>query len=66
MNRLGISNLNTRLGPQVDIQMLGDYIMYRNPDGTKIDNTIYYLDSVHGVWIYEEKDRERIFKIMDG
>ena len=37
MNRLGIENLNVSLNDDnLDIQLLGNYIVYRNKDGISI------------------------------
>ncbi|KAI9004242.1 hypothetical protein BC832DRAFT_531893 [Gaertneriomyces semiglobifer] len=49
MNRLGIENLMILLTPHMEVQLLGEYVIYRKPD-----------DSVQGLWMYETVDRTRL------
>ncbi|CAG8506750.1 5012_t:CDS:2 [Paraglomus occultum] len=53
MNRLGIDNVMLHLTDKMDIEFQDDYIIYRTDD-----------DDIHGIWVYEAKDRERIGKLM--
>ncbi|KAI8929172.1 hypothetical protein BC831DRAFT_444977 [Entophlyctis helioformis] len=53
MNRLGIDNLMISLSSDLHIEMLGDYLMYKLPDGT-----------VQGLWMFENSDRRRLAKTL--
>ncbi|KAF9981645.1 hypothetical protein BGZ65_003723 [Modicella reniformis] len=48
MNRLGLDNLMADLTGDMALQLTTDYIIYR-------DNK-----DIHGIWIYEPADRDRI------
>ncbi|KAL1914750.1 uncharacterized protein VTP21DRAFT_8008 [Calcarisporiella thermophila] len=49
MNRLSIENFHTFLTSDVEIQLSSEFIIYRTSD-----------DNIHGIWIYERDDKERI------
>ncbi|CAG8456462.1 4924_t:CDS:2 [Ambispora gerdemannii] len=49
MNRLGIDNFVAPLTDNMDIELKNTYIMYKTDK-----------DEIHGIWIFEEKDRDRI------
>ncbi|KAG0257388.1 hypothetical protein BG011_004006 [Mortierella polycephala] len=54
MNRLGLDNLMADLTADMALQLTTDYIIYRDDK------------DIHGIWIYEPTDRDRIGeKLMD-
>ncbi|KAF9188143.1 hypothetical protein BGZ51_000719 [Haplosporangium sp. Z 767] len=54
MNRLGLDNLMADLTADMALQLTSDYIIYRDDK------------DIHGIWIYEPTDRDRIGeKLMD-
>ncbi|KAF9968701.1 hypothetical protein BGZ70_010207 [Mortierella alpina] len=54
MNRLGLDNLMADLTADMALQLTSDYIIYRDEK------------DIHGIWIYEPADRDRIGeKLMD-
>ncbi|KAG0057189.1 hypothetical protein BGZ83_001132 [Gryganskiella cystojenkinii] len=54
MNRLGIDNLMADLTADMALQLTADYIIYRDEK------------DIHGIWIYEPTDRDRIGeKLLD-
>ncbi|KAI9202095.1 uncharacterized protein BJ171DRAFT_461707 [Polychytrium aggregatum] len=54
MNRLSTDNHNEELNSEMEIQVMGDYVIYRTLD-----------DKVVGLWIYEASDRARIAKELE-
>ncbi|KAF9086985.1 hypothetical protein BGX29_001105 [Mortierella sp. GBA35] len=54
MNRLGIDNMMADLTADMALQLTSDYIIYRDER------------DIHGIWVYEPADRDRIGeKLMD-
>ncbi|KAJ3018088.1 hypothetical protein HKX48_003164 [Thoreauomyces humboldtii] len=53
MNRLGLENLMVLLNADMEVQLLQEFVIYRQPD-----------DSVQGLWMYETADRTRIVKTL--
>ncbi|KAG0375998.1 hypothetical protein BGX24_008404 [Mortierella sp. AD032] len=54
MNRLGIDNMMADLTADMALQLTSDYIIYRDER------------DIHGIWVYEPTDRDRIGeKLMD-
>ncbi|CAH1761323.1 1885_t:CDS:2 [Entrophospora sp. SA101] len=53
MNRLGLDNFMAPLVDNMDLEFKDEYIIYRTDD-----------DVIHGIWIFEPKDRDRIGKSM--
>ncbi|KAJ1563461.1 hypothetical protein HK096_000851, partial [Nowakowskiella sp. JEL0078] len=53
LNRLGVENLNVCLTMDMEFQMTGDYVIYRQAD-----------DQIIGLWIYEEPDRLRLANVL--
>ncbi|CAG8809430.1 14965_t:CDS:2, partial [Gigaspora margarita] len=51
MNRLGIDNFMAPLTDSMELEFKDEYIIYRTDD-----------DNIHGIWVFETKDRERIRK----
>ncbi|KAJ3071769.1 mRNA-decapping enzyme 1B [Podochytrium sp. JEL0797] len=50
LNRLGIDNLEVDLNDDIEFQVTGDYVIYRDPR----------MEHVQGLWIYEAQDRIRM------
>ncbi|KAG9060917.1 hypothetical protein KI688_007874 [Linnemannia hyalina] len=48
MNRLGIDNMMADLTGDMALQLTSDYIIYRDEH------------DIHGIWVYEPADRDRI------
>lgn len=42
MNRLGVENLMANLNPDMEVQIIGDYVIYRKEDGR-------YMGALKGV-----------------
>lgn len=53
MNRLGLENLMVFITADMEIEISGDFVIYKTAD-----------DNVNGLWIYEAKDRERVGKLL--
>ncbi|TPX61340.1 hypothetical protein PhCBS80983_g01230 [Powellomyces hirtus] len=53
MNRLALENLMVLLNADMEVQLLQEFVIYRQPD-----------DSVQGLWMYETADRTRIVKTL--
>ncbi|KAJ3151369.1 mRNA-decapping enzyme 1A [Geranomyces variabilis] len=53
MNRLALENLMVLLNADMEVQLLQEFVIYRQPD-----------DSVQGLWMYETVDRARIVKTL--
>ncbi|RHZ56302.1 hypothetical protein Glove_402g54 [Diversispora epigaea] len=53
MNRLGIDNFMAPLTDSMELEYQDEYIIYRTDD-----------DNIHGIWVFETKDRERIEKTL--
>ncbi|CAG8507456.1 1920_t:CDS:2 [Diversispora eburnea] len=53
MNRLGIDNFMAPLTDSMELEFQDEYIIYRTDD-----------DNIHGIWVYEIKDRERIERTL--
>ncbi|KAI8827016.1 uncharacterized protein EV422DRAFT_22075 [Fimicolochytrium jonesii] len=53
MNRLGLENLSVMLNSDMEVTLLQEFVIYRQPD-----------DSVQGLWMYETSDRTRIVKTL--
>jgi hypothetical protein len=75
INRLSIENLVVYLNPNnVNLTMMGDYLIYKiggkshqyptffNPSFFNV--LILKIDSIHGLWMYEQKDRDRLLKCL--
>ncbi|RGB28484.1 hypothetical protein C1646_629557 [Rhizophagus diaphanus] len=54
MNRLGIDNFMAPLTDGMELEFKDEYIIYRTTDD----------DDIHGIWVFETKDRERIGKTL--
>ncbi|KAI9347611.1 hypothetical protein BDR26DRAFT_799523 [Obelidium mucronatum] len=50
LNRLGLENLEVDLNADIEFQLTGDYVIYRDPS----------QEHVQGLWIYEAQDRTRL------
>ncbi|KAJ3383650.1 mRNA-decapping enzyme subunit 1 [Lobulomyces angularis] len=55
MNRLGVENLTVNLVNSVEINTIGDYVIYKTED-----------EKIHGLWMYEVKDRARLANLMSS
>ncbi|CAB4394231.1 unnamed protein product [Rhizophagus irregularis] len=55
MNRLGIDNFMAPLTDGMELEFKDEYIIYRTTDD---------VDNIHGIWVFETKDRERIGKTL--
>jgi len=53
MNRLTPDNLTVHITANMEIEITGDFVIYKAAD-----------DDVNGLWIYEAKDRERVGKLL--
>ncbi|OUM62614.1 hypothetical protein PIROE2DRAFT_11047 [Piromyces sp. E2] len=53
MNRLTPDNLIVYITSNMEIEITGDFVIYKTAD-----------DDVNGLWIYEAKDRERVGKLL--
>ncbi|KAG4107160.1 hypothetical protein H8356DRAFT_1626033 [Neocallimastix lanati (nom. inval.)] len=53
MNRLTPDNLTVHITANMEIEITGDFVIYKTAD-----------DDVNGLWIYEAKDRERVGKLL--
>ncbi|CAG8688189.1 14614_t:CDS:2 [Acaulospora morrowiae] len=53
MNRLGIDNFMAPLTDSMELEFKDEIIIYRTDD-----------DDIHGIWVFEEKDKERIGKTL--
>jgi len=53
MNRLTPDNLIVYITSNMEIEISGDFVIYKTAD-----------DDVNGLWIYEAKDRERVGKLL--
>jgi len=53
MNRLAPDNLIVHITSNMEIEITGDFVIYKAAD-----------DDVNGLWIYEAKDRERVGKLL--
>ena len=54
INRLGIDNLTVYLTPDINVNRIGDYVIYKDTRD----------QSIHGLWMYEEDDRERLGNVL--
>ncbi|ORY33001.1 PH domain-like protein, partial [Rhizoclosmatium globosum] len=50
LNRLGLENLTLDLNTDIEFQITGDYVIYRDQS----------QEHVQGLWIYEPQDRSRL------
>ncbi|KAJ3004749.1 UNVERIFIED_CONTAM: mRNA-decapping enzyme 1B [Siphonaria sp. JEL0065] len=69
LNRLGLENLEVDLNNEVEFQVTGDYVIYRDPSqgvfctaGKKDQGWVgcIIIQHVQGLWIYESQDRTRL------
>ncbi|CAI2169824.1 15946_t:CDS:2, partial [Funneliformis geosporum] len=57
MNRLGIDNFMAPLTDSMELEFKDEYIIYHTDDVL-----LWMVDNIHGIWVFETKDRERIGK----
>ncbi|KAJ3210271.1 mRNA-decapping enzyme 1B [Dinochytrium kinnereticum] len=53
LNRLSTENYKTNLSSDMEVQVLGDYVIFRSEN-----------DLVQGLWMYEASDRSRLAKSL--
>ncbi len=54
LNRISLNNLQMDI-TGMDIQMVGEYIMYKLPNGSP------HSDVVHGLWIFGQEYKQQLF-----
>ncbi|KAJ3321816.1 mRNA-decapping enzyme subunit 1 [Boothiomyces sp. JEL0866] len=52
LNRVGLENLQVDVTADLQFQQVDDYLMYKN-------------ETVHGIWIFGEEDRNRLFYLLE-